>query len=166
MKIKKIVLAALFAALTCVATFIIRIPSFIGGYINLGDCMVLMCGWILGPIGFFSAGIGSALADLSAGYALYAPVTFIIKGLMALVAALIHKGLSKKSVLKANALGGIVAEIIMIVGYFVFELIIYDFGGAVANILANAIQGVVGIIAALFLFVAIKKNIDKIFYDR
>ena len=41
MKVKKLVLAALFAALAYCATLIIHIPSPIGGYLNLGDCIVL-----------------------------------------------------------------------------------------------------------------------------
>lgn len=38
-KLRTLILAAMFAALTCVATMIIHIPSPIGGYFNLGDCM-------------------------------------------------------------------------------------------------------------------------------
>ena len=77
----------MFAALICVATMIIKLPSPIGGYINVGDGIVLLCGWTLGPMyAFFVAGIGSALADIFAGYILYAPATFVIKGLMALFA--------------------------------------------------------------------------------
>ena len=34
---QKIVIAALLAALTCVATMIIKIPSPLKGYLNLGD---------------------------------------------------------------------------------------------------------------------------------
>ena len=48
--IKKLVLAALMAALTYVATSIVQIPSPMQGYVNLGDCIVLLSGWILGPL--------------------------------------------------------------------------------------------------------------------
>ena len=47
--IKKLVLAALMAALTYVATSIVQIPSPMQGFVNLGDCIVLLSGWILGP---------------------------------------------------------------------------------------------------------------------
>ena len=80
-------MSALMAALTCVATIIIKIPSPLKGYLNLGDCVVLLAGWVLLPAyGFLSAGLGSALADLFSGYVIYAPATFIIKGCMALMA--------------------------------------------------------------------------------
>ena len=80
-KTQKIVTASMLAALTCVATMIIKIPSPLKGYINLGDASVLLSGWLLSPVyGFFSAGIGSALADIFSGYTVYAPATFLIKG--------------------------------------------------------------------------------------
>ena len=78
-KTQKIVMAAMLAALVCVATMIVKIPSPLKGYLNLGDCVVLLSGWILSPVyGFLAAGIGSALADLFSGYVTYAPATFII----------------------------------------------------------------------------------------
>ena len=58
---QKLVTAALLAALTCIATMIIKIPSPMKGYLNLGDCVVLLAGWLLSPMyGFLAAGIGSA----------------------------------------------------------------------------------------------------------
>ena len=64
-KLRKLVMAALFAALTTVMTMVIRIPSPMSGYVNLGDCAVLLSAWILGPgLGCAAAGIGSMLADL------------------------------------------------------------------------------------------------------
>ena len=86
-KTQKIVMAALLAALACIATMIIKIPSPLKGYINLGDCIVLLAGWMLLPkYGFLAAGLGSALADLFSGYVIYAPATFVIKGVMAVIA--------------------------------------------------------------------------------
>ena len=64
-KIRKLVLAALLAALVCVATMVVQIPSPMQGYVNLGDCFVLLSGWLLGPwYGFAAGGIGSMLADI------------------------------------------------------------------------------------------------------
>ncbi len=87
-KTRKLVYAALFAALTCVMTMIVKIPvPATGGYVNLGDCVVLLAGWVLGPMyGGAAAGLGSMLADLVSGYPLYAPGTFVIKACMAVCA--------------------------------------------------------------------------------
>ena len=74
------------ASMVCVATMIIKIPSPMKGYLNIGDCIVLLCGWLLAPgYGFVAAGLGSALADMLSGYVVYAPATFLIKGSMALI---------------------------------------------------------------------------------
>ena len=84
----RLVYTALFTALTTVATLVIQVPSPMSGYVNLGDAMVLLSAWILGPVyGTAAAGIGSMLADLLSGYAYYAPGTLVIKCLMAFVAA-------------------------------------------------------------------------------
>lgn len=89
--LKKIVIAALLAAFTCIATMSIRIPTpGTGGYIHPGDAIVLLSGIILGPgYGFLAAGIGSALADLLGGYLVYVPATFIIKGIAAFSSGMI-----------------------------------------------------------------------------
>ena len=158
-KTKKIVVASLMAALTCVATMIIKIPSPLEGYLNLGDCVVLVAGWILSPLyGFLAAGLGSALADLLSGYALYAPATFVIKGLMALAAFAVYKLLQKRVGRFASRLvGGVTAEVLMIAGYFVFEGFMYGFGPSLINIPANGVQGVAGIIVGLLLIKVFEK---------
>ncbi len=152
-KTQKIVLAALLASLTCVATMIIKIPSPLKGYLNLGDCVVLLAGWILSPAyGFLTAGIGSALADIFSGYALYAPATFVIKGLMAITAFFLYKLLHTKiRKLPARIVSGSISEIIMVLGYFLFEGPMYGFIASAVNIPANAMQGVAGLILGLLL---------------
>ena len=158
-KTKRIVVASLMAALTCVATMIIKIPSPLEGYLNLGDCVVLVAGWMLSPAyGFLAAGLGSALADLLSGYAIYAPATFVIKGLMALAAFAVYKLLQKRvGKFSARLIGGVTAEVLMIAGYFVFEGFMYGFGPSVVNIPANAVQGVAGIIVGLLLIKVFEK---------
>lgn len=162
---KKIVMAALIASLVCVATMIIKIPSLLKGYINLGDCIVLLAGWSLSPAyAFLAAGLGSALADVFLGYVAYAPATFIIKGLMALIAfysfKLLHKRLGN---LPSRIISGALAEILMVLGYFVFEGFLYGFAPSLVNIPANAVQGVAGIIVGIVLikiFEKAKINLD------
>ena len=150
---KKLVEAALLAALACVATMIVKIPSPLKGYLNLGDCIVLVAGWMLSPwYGALAAGLGSALADLFSGYALYAPATFAIKGGMALVAFAVFRLLRARiGKFPSRLIGGILAELLMVMGYFVFEGFLYGFAPSVVNIPANAVQGVAGIIIGLLL---------------
>lgn len=156
---RKIVIAALMTALVCVATMIIKIPSPLKGYLNLGDCIVLVSGWMLSPgYGFLVAGLGSALADLFSGYVTYVPATFIIKGAMAFIAfvcfKLMHNNLGN---FLSRLIGGVLAEIAMVSGYFVFEGFLYGFGPSVVNILPNCVQGIAGIIVGVILVKAFEK---------
>ncbi len=157
---KKIVMASMLMALCCVATMIIKIPSPLKGYLNLGDCVVLLSGFMLSPLyGFLAAGIGSALADIFSGYMIYAPATFIIKGVMALIAFYGFKILSKKYGNKpARIISGIIAETVMVIGYFVFEGVMYGFLPSAVNIPANAVQGVVGLLLGVMLVGVFEKN--------
>ena len=50
MRLLKLVFAAMFAALICVATMVIQIPSPMNGYVNFGDCFILVAAWVLGPV--------------------------------------------------------------------------------------------------------------------
>lgn len=154
--------AAVLAALTCVATMVVQIPMLTKGYVNLGDVLVLTSAWILGsPWGIAAAGIGSAMADLLTGYAYYAPATLIIKVLMAVAAFYIAKGFMNGSYAKSlvgKIIGGVVAEIIMVAGYYLYAVILYgDPIAAASSIFGNAIQGVIGLVVGILLTVALEK---------
>lgn len=144
-KITKIVLTALFAALAFVATYIIKVPTVgTNGYVNIGDTIVLLSAWMIGGVyGGLAAGIGSALSDLIAGYGTYVPGTFVIKFFMAVAAYLIFIGLKKANVNKVIGyiVSGVVAELIMVFGYFLYESTLLGYGlGAVPSIGSNFIQ--------------------------
>ena len=85
---RMVVMAAAFAALACVATMVVKVPSPTGGYMNLGDTVVLLGGYLLGPAwGALAGSIGPALADVLLGSPIYAPATLVIKAGMAALAA-------------------------------------------------------------------------------
>ena len=156
-KLRTLILAAMFAALTCVATMIIHIPSPIGGYFNLGDCMVLLWGTAAG-------GIGSALADVICGYFVYAPGTLVIKALMALAAALIFCAFAKNGsrfgkTFSGSLLGSVAAEIIMVVGYFLYELPLFGYAPSLESaVTTNLPQAAVGLVAGMALFTLLDRT--------
>ena len=158
-KTKKLVFASLMAALICIATMMIKIPvPATGGYVNFGDGIIILAGVILGPLyGGLASAIGSGLADLFAGYMSYFVPTFIIKGLMGVYVGFMVKKASLKNVI----LAGIVAEIIMVGGYFIAESIFMGYGlGALGAVFPNAVQGISGIVvSALLLPIAEKINL-------
>ena len=157
---KKIVFAALLAALACVATMIIKIPTPLGGYIHAGDAVVVLAGFLLGPVwGALAASLGSALADVISGYVLYAPGTFVIKAVVALLAGwIIGTKLIKNEFAKA-LVAGIIGGIVMVGGYMLYEAVFMGFGiGAAANIPMNCIQGAFGAVAGAALYIALSKT--------
>lgn len=164
-----ITVAALFTALTCISTMIIQIPTPTNGYVNLGDCFVLLSAFLLGPLlGGAAAGAGSMLADIFSGYTYYAPGTFIIKALMAVCAYNICRlvlRVAKTHKVIAAVIATIAAELIMIAGYFVFAGVFLGSGfGAVAGIPGNIVQAVFAVIVTPMLYVLISNNRNIRFY--
>lgn len=162
-KLLRLCFAAMFAALICAATKLIQIPTPTGGYVNFGDCFVLIAAWVLGPVyGFAAAGIGSALVDLM-GYAQYVPGTFFINGLMAAAAALIITAFMKrgeKPRLPGFVVSGLAAELIMVGGYYLYEatLLGYGFFGALEGVPGNCFQGGFGLTIGVILVQVIAKT--------
>lgn len=155
-RLHRLVLAALFAALGYVATAIIQVPTATG-YVNLGDGIVLLAGFVLGPAyGFAAGGLGPALADLLSGYGYYVPGTFVIKGGMAALACLLLRVFRKKgqepSLLRLAGCT-VPAELFMTLSYFVYKATVLKAGvGAAAGIPADLMQGLMGAAISMALF--------------
>ena len=159
-KIRTAVLAAVFAAVICLLT-LLHVPLAIG-YANLGDVGVLLSGFLFGPaVGAVSSAVGSSLADLIAGYPQYIPGTFIIKAALAALSAVILSALRDK--IKYRPLPRIIAaaagEILMVLGYFVYEAFVlsYGVGGALAGVTGNIMQGILCAAVAVVIYPAIRK---------
>lgn len=158
-KVRRLVRAALMAVLCLVMTKVVTIPAPTG-YVNLGDCAVLLSAWLLGPVyGGLAAGTGAALADLLNGYAAYVPGTFLVKLAMGMAAGLIFQRLERRAPLAAHLLGAAAAESMMAAGYFVYESLILGVGlAASASIPANLVQGAIGAAAGTALISALEKS--------
>ncbi len=146
----KISLTACFAAACCICTMI-SVPLPIG-YFNLGDMLSLVSGWFLGPVfGALAAGIGGAITDLILGFGVYAPATFVIKAALAVTAFYLYKATkklisSKRTDPIPRVISAIVAELIMVGGYFIYEYAILGYGmGAAASVIGNTIQAAAGV---------------------
>jgi len=154
--IKKITFTAIFTALCCIGTVSIAIP-LPTGYVNVGDVFVLLSAWLLGPLyGTVAAGFGSCLADVLAGFPIYAPATLLIKAGVALIgyyfSVLIKRLIKKAPNFTCRILAVIFAEGFMLLGYFVFETALYGAAGAIPALPGNSMQGVIGAVAALILY--------------
>lgn len=174
---KTLVITALMAAFTCIATMAIKIPTPTFGYIHPGDGLVLLCGILLGPgLGGVSAGVGSMFADIFSGYLSFAPATLVIKGVTAAIAGVLFRkfkgsiGFSVSGTASVLAGGG-AAELFMVAGYFACETFfamlsagsfawsafLAGMAAALAGVPFNIVQGIVGVVIAAALLPALGK---------
>lgn len=167
-RLLKLCFAAMFAALICVATVIIQVPGPSGGYMHLGDCFILIGSWVLGPVyGFAASAIGSAIADATTGFAVYIPGTVLIKGVMASLAALIMHAFIKRTPgyrLVGFFVSGIVSEVFMVSGYFLYETLFmgFAFPAAMEGVVRSSVQGVFGLVlGVIFIRVIAKTGVLK-----
>jgi len=146
----RLALCGMMAALIFVATYFVKLPmAMTNGYVHLGDGFILLAASLLGWSAVPAAAVGSMLADLLGGYAMYLLPTFVIKAGVAAVAVLALR--AKHEWLKV--LGLIAAEAVMVGGYFLTEWLILRYGlaAAGASLLGNTMQGLSGVVIGLLL---------------
>ena len=81
---------------------------------------------------------------------------------MAFVVYFGHKLLSKSNnKFLSRMIPGLLAEVVMVSGYYIFEGFVYGFIAAFINVPANAMQGVAGIVIGTILMKAIEKSTIK-----
>ena len=150
-KVLYISTTAIFIAVVAVVTmlFIVPIPAT-NGYFNLGDTMVMLAGFLLGPVGGAIAGaVGSSISDMLLA-PVYAPATFVIKGAEGFIVGYIA---NPKRIYKALSVRDIIATILagaeMVFGYFLYEILIMGYAAAVVEVPMNIMQAVIAIVVAL-----------------
>ncbi len=151
------VMTGLLAALSTIATMVLAVPTPMGGYVNLGDTIVILSAYLLGPwYGAIAGGFGSALADILLGYTMYAPATLIIKGLMAVVAGTLMAVVGKS--MKGRLVCGVAAELVMVTGYWLFDgLLSGSLLAALLGVGSNGVQAVFGLIASTALVMTLER---------
>ncbi|SHI15293.1 energy-coupling factor transport system substrate-specific component [Sporobacter termitidis DSM 10068] len=149
--IRRITYTALAAAIVFTVTrlFVFTVSAS-GSYVNFGDIAIYIISYLFGgPLAALASGIGSGLADLTAGAAVYAPATLIIKGLMGLIAGC----LMLKRKFWIYALACVLCGAVMVVGYGLYDICIGGFGAAVSNAIpGNMIQWGASVVIALLLY--------------
>ncbi len=145
---RRLTFGAVFGALIMLATMYLRIPGATG-YYHLGDGLIYASAILLGPVtGGMAAAIGSSLADLLSGYAVWTLPTFIIKGLTAVVVGYIATGSTS---LIRNACAMIAGALVTIVGYGVATYFMYGAPAVLPETYFNLAQTGLGILIGLLL---------------
>lgn len=144
--LRGLVRLALVASVVLVATmFKVATPT---GYVHLGDGVIYGAALAFGP-GFAAASgsLGSALADLLSGYAMWAPWTFVIKGVAGWIIGKIGHNQGRGRQLLGMSLGALWT----VLGYAVGTSIMYSPQAAIGESLGNLIQVGSGIAIGLLL---------------
>lgn len=155
-KVLNMVYAAVFAAMIFALTRFIQIPVPGGaGYLHFGDAMIYIVASTLGgPWALLASALGAAIADLTSVSAVYAPISAIVKVLIALPFVFVNKK-SEKILTPLTICLTIPSGVITVLGYYLGDLIVNK-AYAVADIPMNIVQAV----GSAIIFVVISAAFD------
>ena len=147
-------ISGILSALVFVITAYLHIPTY-NGYVHCGDGLIFLAACVLPmPYPIIVGALGAMLADLLTGFAIWAPGSMIIKGLL----ALLFTCKSNKILTKRNLVMLLPAALISTAGYYLYEaLITGSFIASLSGIPGSIIQAV----ASSFLFVVAGLAMDK-----
>jgi uncharacterized membrane protein len=138
---------ALFIAFTAVATYL-HIPGPSSSYFNLGEVAIYTIALTFGAkAGGIAGGVGSALMDIILGYSIWAPFTFVIKGLEGLLVGKISSQNEKKFDRKIFAI--IVGGNVMILGYAIAKAFLLSWAVVLPEIGIDFAQMLIGGVLAI-----------------
>jgi len=166
-KTKDMVTSALLITLVLVATkFInIRLPiSINGGLIHLGNVALFISAIVFGKKkGSIAGAFGMGLFDIISGWALWAPFTFIIRGVMGYIIGAISNASNRNgNSIIWNIIAILAGGVWMILGYYLTEVILYgNWISPITSIPGNITQLILGAILGLPLTKILIKIKDK-----
>lgn len=133
------------------------------GYLNFGEIVIYTAAFLFGGIvGGLAGGIGAAAADLILGFAVWSPITLVVKGLEGFVVG----RMSGKSV-KSKLLSVLLGAPIMIAGYVLATWYMYGYPAAVFSELPiDILQAGVGAAVAIPLTHMLQAYIPQLQHDR
>lgn len=139
---------ALFIAFTAVATYL-HIPGPSSSYFNLGEVAIYTIALTFGAkAGGIAGGVGSALMDIILGYSIWAPFTFVIKGLEGLlVGKIASQNQEQKFDRKIFAI--IVGGNVMILGYALAKAFLLSWAVVLPEIGIDFAQMLIGGVLAI-----------------
>ena len=147
-------ISGILSALVFVITAYLHIPTY-NGYVHCGDGLIFLAACVLPmPYSIIVGALGAMLADLLTGFAIWAPGSMIIKGLL----ALLFTCKSNKILTKRNLVMLLPAALISTAGYYLYEaLITGSFIASLSGIPGSIIQAV----ASSILFIVAGLAMDK-----
>jgi len=142
MSTRTIAILGLLIAVTVVISRLLIIPvPMTHGNVNLCDAGIMIAALLFGRRGGVIVGGASGfILDLISGYSQYMLFSLIVHGLEGWLVGQLGAGKSKSRQVLAMSLGGLV----MVVGYFVSDSLLYALPTGLIGIPTNAVQAVLG----------------------
>ncbi|MFD1706101.1 ECF transporter S component [Siminovitchia sediminis] len=159
-----LILTALLIALVFVATMLLNIKlpiSANGGLVHLGTGMLFIASILFGPKkGAMAGAVGMGLFDLVSGWTLWAPITFLSRGIQGyIVGKIAWSGDRRGGSLGFNVLAMLVSTPPMIACYYLWERILYgSWIVPLASIPGDIVQSVIGMAVAIPVCIVLKKT--------
>lgn len=153
-------------SVTALFTYAIRVPiAPTRGYLNLGDVAIYFSALTFGPwIAAIAGGLGTAVADLMAGYVQYSPITLFAHGLQGLLAGFVLRRVATgenwfRGVRFYLALAGafLLGTIAMAGIYFAAQVAMVGVGAALVELPGNILQNIAGIVGGTLLAGGVKR---------
>ncbi|MEK5333315.1 MULTISPECIES: ECF transporter S component [unclassified Lysinibacillus] len=159
-----LILSAMLIALVFVATLTLNIKLPIkanGGLVHLGTGMLFTASILFGSKkGAIAGAIGMGLFDVVSGWMLWAPITFVARGLQGYIVGKIAWSNGRKgNSIPFNLFAMIISVPFMIAVYYVGEAILYaNWIAPLASIPGDLVQNILGMIVAIPVCVLLKKT--------
>ena len=184
MKLKKLVLAALFAALCYIGFAYFKIDIPVGAEktaFHLGNVFCVLAALLLGGLwGGMSGAVGMTIADLTSGYVTSAPKTFVLKLCIGLIVGLVaHKifHLSRADQKRKipmpvataiSCIAGMAFNMVAdpVVGYF-YKMYVLGVPQQAADVWAKmgavttAVNAVIAVVAATVFYLALRPALNR-----
>ncbi|MFB6086163.1 MAG: ECF transporter S component [Halodesulfurarchaeum sp.] len=152
-----VALSAVIGAAVTVATMAIAIPVGIG-YLNFGEVIIYTAAFLFGgTVAGLAGGVGAAAADVLLGFPMYAPITFIAKGVEGYVV-----GRLSGASLRSKAIAVAAGAPVMIVAYVLTVAVVEGIPFAGKELLIDVLQAVVGFALAVPLSKVLEDRIPEL----
>ena len=148
--------AMLMALNIALSSFGVPVP---GGHLYLNDIVICAAALLLDPVGaFLVGGVGAFLGDLFF-YPTPMFVSLVTHGLQAVAISLIAHRTFKKHPAVASTVGALIGAVIMVVGYFLYELPLFGYAPSLESaVTTNLPQAAVGLVAGMALFTLLDRT--------
>ncbi|MCM3316600.1 ECF transporter S component [Rummeliibacillus stabekisii] len=158
-----LITSAMSIALVFVATMLLNIKLPItanGGLVHLGTGMLFIISILFGPKkGAIAGAFGMGLFDLVSGWTLWAPISFVARGLQGFIVGKIawSRGRSGNS-LMLNLIATVISMPPMIAVYFIGEGFLYgNWIAPAASIPGDVVQNAIGLLVSIPVCMFLKK---------